>query len=130
MTARSDRADALWRAGSDAEDAGDIEAAIAHYTASAKLGHTHAQSNLGTLLDDVVSPSRPAEAVYWYKRAVRCGYSGGAWNLAMHYRGLGVRRWYRHWLLVAARMGHEDAPHVLRKLMKKGWMTSGPMPID
>ena len=60
--------------------------------------------NLGNLLDDAASPSKPGEAIYWYKRAVRGGSHAAAANLATHYESLGQRRWFEHWIKVAARM--------------------------
>ncbi len=83
------------------------------------LGDTTAQSNLATLLDDKIKPPRSKEAVYWYKRAVKGGDCIGAWNLAMHYRNLGKRRWQLHWLHVAARMGEPDAAKEVRRLERQ-----------
>jgi len=103
---------------SDLEDHGMIGKAIRCYRIAARMGHVPAQNNLATLLDDKVKPSRPKEAVYWYKRAVRTGYATAAWNLAMHYRNLEMPRWYHHWLQVAARMGDDDAIEELRALKK------------
>jgi TPR repeat protein len=102
-------AEALWRRGVELEDAGDVNAAICVYLEAAKMGHPLAQSNLGNMLDDKIDPPRPREAVYWYKRAVRGGLSVAAWNLSMHYRNLGQRRWSIYWLKVANKMGNEDA---------------------
>jgi len=99
------------------EEAGRIHEAIRVYTAAARLGDEIAQNNLATLLDDRAIPRRPAEAVYWYKRAVRAGSAEAAWNLAMHYRNLGKRRWQIHWLRVAARLGEPDAPVALREMI-------------
>jgi TPR repeat protein len=80
------------------------------------MGSVIAMSNLGNLLDDKVKPAKPKEAVYWYKRAAKCGYSAAAWNLAMHYRNLGRQRWYVHWLNVAANLGDDDARKQLRRM--------------
>jgi TPR repeat protein len=109
----------LFDQASDLEDAGKIAAAVELYTASATLGNAIAQSNLGNLLDDAISPARPAEAVYWYKRAVKSGHITAAWNLAMHYRNLGQRRWHLHWLKTAAGMGDDDAAAELRAQKKR-----------
>ncbi|MGE0233002.1 MAG: tetratricopeptide repeat protein [Flavobacteriaceae bacterium] len=108
-------AEQLWRDACNLEDEGKISEAVEKYETAARMGNVEAMSNLGNLLDDEVDPPRPKEAVYWYKRAIRKGYSTAAWNMAMHYRNLGQRRWYIHWLYVAARMGNDDAPEELRK---------------
>lgn len=107
-----------WELASALEDKGKISQAIRIYKISAKLGNTAAMSNLGNLLDDKLKVRRPKEAVYWYKRAVRRGHELAAWNLAMHYRNLGKRRWYVHWLKVAARMGDKEATAELRKFVR------------
>jgi len=116
QSARRIETERLIREASDLEDEGKIDAAVKRYTMAARLGDPIAQSNLGTLLDDVVVPRRPGAAVYWYKRAVKLGHDGAAWNMAMHYRNLGKRRWYLHWLRVAAEMGDPDAQRALRKV--------------
>lgn len=104
--------------GSRLEDEGKIVQAIKAYESAARMGHVYAMTNLGNLLDDKVKPPRPDEAIYWYKRAVRCGDSVAALNLAMHYRNIGKRRWHIHWLQVAAEMGDPEAKAELRKLKK------------
>jgi len=111
-------ADRLFIKGSDLEDEGKIYRAIKAYASAARMGHVCAMSNLGNLLDDKIKPPRPKEAVYWYKRAIRLKHSVAAWNLAMHYRNVGKRRWYIHWLQVAAKMGDPEAKAELRKLKK------------
>ncbi len=92
----------LIREASHLEGRGRLDDAVKRYRAAAEQGDPIAQSNLGTLLDDKVIPRRAKEALYWYKRAVKLGHGSAAWNLAMHYRNLGRRRWYLHWLRVAA----------------------------
>jgi TPR repeat protein len=93
----------------EAEEKGDINLAIDNFEKAARMGSTLAQSNLATILDDVLDPPRPLEAIYWYKRAVRAGDSSCAWNLAMHYKEKLSRRWYLHWIRVADKMGHPRA---------------------
>jgi TPR repeat protein len=115
LTPQTQRAHALYVRASHLEDLGESKRAINTYLQAAKLGHVYAQSNLATLLDDVVSPPRGKEAVYWYKKSVKGGNDTAAWNLAMHYRNLGKSRWYQFWLNVAARMGDEDARVELAK---------------
>ena len=100
--------------GFDFEESGEIEKSIEAFTIAAKLGSIDALSKLGTIMDDVLKPPQPKQAVYWYKRAVRAGSSSCAWNLAMHYNGLGDRRWYLYWLRVAARMREADAIEELK----------------
>ena len=100
------------------EDAGRILPAIRLYRQAAKLGDVGAQSNLGNLLDDKVKPARRAEAAYWYKRAIRAGSATAAYNLAIHYRNLGKRRWHLHWLKAAQRLGDPDVGPELKQLLR------------
>jgi TPR repeat protein len=95
---------------------GQIALAIRTYKKAAEMGDEIAMSNLGNLLDDKIRPSKPKEAVYWYKRAVRRGHWVAAWNLAVHYKNLGKRRWQVHWLRVAQRLGDPEARVELRRL--------------
>jgi TPR repeat protein len=97
----------LWALGSQLEDEGKLELAVEAYLTGAKLGDPLAQVNLANILDDKLN--KPAEAIYWYKRAVRFGYSTAALNLAAHYKNLGVRRWHIYWLKIAANMGDKWA---------------------
>ncbi len=120
MTGSESEAHALWAEACDLEEAGDITEAMRLYLMSASTGYTPAQLNLGNLLDDRAVPRRPTEAVYWYKRAVKGGEPRGAWNLAMHHRRLGSRRWYLHWLRVAAAMGEQDARAAVAALPLRG----------
>jgi len=111
--------DRKWRDGSALEDAGKIAQAIRVYRAGARLGDSSAQNNLANLLDDHAVPRRPAEAVYWYKRALRHGGYTPAENLATHYAKLGKTRWQKHWLAVAAKLGGRDAAKELRVIERK-----------
>jgi len=90
------------------------------------MGDEIAQSNLANLLDDECDPPRSKEAVYWYKRAVGHGFASAAFNLAMQYRNLGKKRWYRHWLGRAASMGDRDAARLLRQLNRKEGKSARP----
>ena len=101
------------------EEAGEIDEAILRFKVAAKLGSNKARSKLGTIFDDVLQPPRPERAVYWYKQGVRGGHSACAWNLAMHYAGLGRKRGYLHWLRKARSMGDADADTEL--LTRKWW---------
>lgn len=111
-----DEAFRIWWRGAECEEAGDVRGAIRLYTRAAKLGQPLAQSNLANLLDDKVKPSRAAEAVYWYKRAIKSGNENAAWNLAIHYRNRGSDRWYKYWLQIAANMGEKDAEELFRRI--------------
>lgn len=113
------RAEAIFFRASALEDAGRILPAIRLYREAAELGDISAQSNLGNLLDDKIRPARPAEAVYWYKRAIRAGSCTAAYNLAVHYRNAGKRRWHLHWLKVAQRLGDPDAGPEIQQLLRK-----------
>jgi TPR repeat protein len=97
----------------DRQDEGRLAEAEALYTVAAELGYPLAMNNLAILLEDVIATPRPAEAAYWLKRAVACGYNEAAWNLAMRQRQAGNRRWYIHWLRIAAEMDHEEAADIL-----------------
>ena len=108
----------------DLAEKGQIALAVKTYRRAARMGFEPAMNNLGNLLDDTVRPSKPMEAVYWYKRAVRRGSCGGAYNLAVHYKSLGQRRWQTHWLKVAAKLGDPDAKAELRKLKQAKRQTS------
>lgn len=103
-----------------AQEAGDLETAIRLYKKASRMGFVSAQTNLGNLYDDVLVPSQPRKAVETYRRAVRRGSEVGAWCLAVHYRNLGERRWYRYWLARAAAMGDEDAIDELARLDEAG----------
>jgi hypothetical protein len=91
------------------EEAGDIGAAISAFQEAASFGSTDAYSKLGTIFDDVLQPSQPLKAAEWYRRGVGAGDSSCAWNLAMHYCGLGDRKHYDEWLRIALKMGDPDA---------------------
>jgi TPR repeat protein len=92
-----------------AEEDGNLRVAIRLFKAASRLGSTAARSKLGTIFDDVLAKPDPIKAVYWYRRGVAGGDSGCAWNLAMHYAGLGRRRNYLYWLRVARKLGDPDA---------------------
>lgn len=113
----AETADRKWAQGCALEDEGKIGEAIEVYRIAVRMGSEEAMSNLGNLLDDKIVPPRPREAVYWYKRALKRGLPSAAWNLAMHYKILGKRRWYIYWLQVAAKLGDSDAVDALRKLI-------------
>ena len=100
---------ALW-------EQGRLDAAVPLYEASARMGHSTAQLNLGTLMDDHLEPRQPSKAIYWYVRAFRNDEPSAAWNLAMHYVPRGNRRWFRFWIRKAAAVGHERAIEELKKL--------------
>lgn len=105
----NDQAVEFLRKAFDAEEAGQLEEAICLLKKAARLGSNAARSKLGTTYDDVIKPAKPERAVYWYKQGVKNGYSDCAWNLAMHYAGLGKKRGYLYWLRIANEMGDEDA---------------------
>jgi TPR repeat protein len=107
-----------WEEGCALADAGETAKAMRAYRASAKLGFSPAQNNLGVLLS-YAKPPRLVESVYWYKRAVRSGECAAASNLAVHYRDINKPRWQMHWLRRAAKMGDTDAPALIRKLERQ-----------
>lgn len=103
-----------------AEKNGDITSAIDAFEKAAIRGSIYACAKLGNIFDDVIKPAQHKSAVHWYKAGVRLGDSACAWDLAMHYSGLGNKRWYLHWLQVAQKMGETDAPEEL--LNRKWWI--------
>lgn len=106
-----------------------LEAACDHYEAgqrsrAAKLfkqaaaaGVIEAQVNLANIYDagDGVRSDFQA-ARYWYRRAIDRGSSEAAYNLAVSYLSRDNSRWARYWLLVAEKLGDEDARELLEKL--------------
>jgi TPR repeat protein len=112
-SSNSDESEDLFNRASELEDGGQIKAAIALYARAVLLENVAAMNNLATIYDDTVQPPRPELAVSLYRRAVALGCDLAAWNLAMHYRVLDDEETYRHWLQVAADMGHEHAARVL-----------------
>ncbi|MDP1629998.1 MAG: hypothetical protein Q8L66_01090 [Caulobacter sp.] len=96
-----------------AEDQGELVEAEALYRVAAELGYDLAMNSLAVLIEDRMTPPRPAEAVYWLKRAVAAGSSNAAWNLAMRHRLEGRRRWYVHWLRIAETLGDTEAAEIL-----------------
>lgn len=105
--------DQILRDAFDAEAAGDLATAITLFKRAARYGSNDARSMLGTIYDDVLKPPSPSKALYWYKLGVRGGEAHCAWNLAMHYAGMGRRRGYLYWLRIAAEMGDAHAPQEL-----------------
>jgi TPR repeat protein len=97
-----------------AEEKGDIELAIYYLKKAVRSGSNDARSMLGAIYDDVLKPPKPDRAAYWYKQALRNGDTDCAWNLAMHFAGLGKKRGYSHWLRVANELGDEDAPEEIQ----------------
>ena len=112
--------------GVSAEKHGEISDAIAAFEKAAIMGSIYARNRLGTIFSDVIKPHQPSRAVYWYKAGVRLGDCSSAWDLAMHYSGLGNKRWYRHWLTVAKRMGEIDAAEELKT--GKWWRKHNDLP--
>jgi TPR repeat protein len=106
----------IWYRAAELEELGKIEEAVKLYRRGARLGNLGSMINLASLLDDQISPPKPREAIYWYKRGIKAGDSTAAFNFAMHYRNLRQRRWYVHWMRVAAQMGDSDAKIFIRKL--------------
>jgi TPR repeat protein len=109
-------AERAWVQGCALEDQEKFEDAAAEYLIAAELGHAFAQSNLGNLFDDKLTPRNSEKAVYWYEKSVQAGNHIGAWNLAMHYRNDGDEELGLHWMKIAANMGHEDAQQIMSRL--------------
>lgn len=113
------RATINYNRGFDLQEKGDLIGAISAYKIAAKYGATDAMSRLGTIFDDVMNGEHASKAVFWYKKGVQNGDASCAWNLSMHYAGLGRRRGYLHWLRVATKMGDPNAK--LEQSDQKWW---------
>jgi TPR repeat protein len=104
-----DARDEMLRIAFAAEAAGDVTTAIRLFKQASRRGSTDARSKLGTIFGDLVNPPQHRKVVYWYKRGVADGDSTCAWNLAMHFAGIGRMREYLRWLKIAVEMGDPDA---------------------
>ena len=74
----------------------------------------HHLANIYDAGDGVRSDFQAAR--YWYRRAIDRGSSEAAYNLAVSYLNRDNSRWARYWLLVAEKLGDEDARELLEKL--------------
>ena len=126
---KHDKAKKWWSEGYAHEEGGRIAKAIIAYRRAARLGNADAHSNLANLLDDKVSPARPKEAVYWYKRGVRAGSYVAAFNVGVHYRNSGNARWSRYWFGIAVKMGDPDARSELKRTRRRNEATSNRVPV-
>jgi TPR repeat protein len=108
----ADRAD-------DLIDQSRMNEAMPFLEVAAKLGCTRAQNNLAIILETKISPPHVRDALSLYKKAVKGGSKDAASNLALHYRDNNDRRQQRHWLRIAAQMGHSGSKRALRTLERK-----------
>lgn len=99
----------IFKQADEAEERGDIAAAIRLTSQLAVLEDVDAQFRLALLYDNHVRPHEPGKVIYWYMRAVRNGDSAAAWNLGSYYNSRKKKRWYRFWIAKAEAMGDEDA---------------------
>ncbi|MET8765643.1 caspase family protein [Streptomyces sp. NPDC004658] len=110
------------------------------YRKAAESGHTDAMSRLGLLLEgrtrallDGSSPDEPLDgdidaAMYWYKKAARCGNIFGAFWLGQLYEDrLGNWPEALKWYQVSARGGHEGAQRALDGLRQRQALGLGPL---
>lgn len=111
-------ADWLCRQGWDLEEQGRIDEAMPIYRRAAEMGDHSSQMNLARLLTNRGGADW-VEGVLWYRRMLRAGDPGGAWNLAMVYRKQGNRRRYLSWLRRAASMGEADANVILAEIERR-----------
>lgn len=96
--------------GCDLEERRQFKKALEAYRKAAKRGSAEAQVNIANLYDDGKGCKRDEKkAVYWYKRATKSGSPEGAYNLGIHYRRKGNKRWAQYWFKRASDMGDEDA---------------------
>jgi TPR repeat protein len=114
-----------FKAGMDAYDRGDYEAAIKEIRPLAEQGRADAQFNLGVMYANGQGESQDhAEAVRWYRLAAEQGFVLAQYNLGLMYaHGQGVPqdygealRWYR----LAAEQGDADAQLNLGVMYVKG----------
>ncbi len=103
-----------------AEQKGDIPLAIYYLKNAIKKGSNIARGEISRIYDDVIEPSNPERAVYWSKQALKHGDIDAAWNLAMHYAGLGRKRGYLYWLNISNNLGDADAS---KELITREWWT-------
>jgi TPR repeat protein len=114
--------------GDQLQEAGDHQAANYLFALCIRARHAEACLSLARYFDDLSVPRDKPRAVKLLKQASKWGHPSGAWNLAMEHRLRGRRRWYLHWLGVAARLGEEDAITALAQLGANGeawWRLDG-----
>lgn len=101
----------------DLYESGDRRRALRLFKQAATAGVIQAQVNLANIYDagDGVGSDFQL-ARYWYKRAIRQGSLEAVYNLGVSYLNRGDVRWARYWLLVADKLGDQDAQALLKKL--------------
>lgn len=90
--------------------------AVMFFELAAQCGEVQAQNGLAILLETKIKPPRIREALAWYRKAVKRGSDVAAHNLSLHYRDNDDALQRRHWLKIAAKMGHSGAKKELRQL--------------
>lgn len=103
---------------------GHLRSAFRLFSIGARAGDPGAQTNLGHFYDTGkgVRPNR-RQALYWYGRAFKGGYSAGAASIAIIHRDAGQTKKALMWFRRAVRLGDGDANLEIAKLYlreKKG----------
>ncbi|WP_082611312.1 SEL1-like repeat protein [Lysobacter sp. Root916] len=106
----------MFEDGYDLQEKKKFSSAFKLYLKAAMLGVPEAQISVANYYEDGVGVRSDAVlSVYWYKKAVASGLHEAAYNLALHHKNRGARRWYRYWLERAANMGDKDAAKELKR---------------
>lgn len=101
----------------DLYESGERRRSIKLFKQAAADGVTEAQVNLANIYDAGDGVKRDFEAArYWYKRAIDQGSPEAAYNLGISYLNRDNFRWARYWLLIAEKLGDEDAKELLAGL--------------
>lgn len=97
------QADELW-------DQGQLKMAFDLFLEAARAGDIGAEQNVGYFYDRGLGVRRSkTEALRWYMRAYKHGYSSAAINIGTVWRDLQEQRRALSWFRKAAKMGDDDA---------------------
>lgn len=115
--AHESRAAALFTRANERWEQGKLRSAFRLFLSAAKAGDPGAQHDLGYFYDVGVGvkPNR-AEALYWYRRADRQGYSGAAYNIGTILRDEHKARQAVKWFQQAVKLGDGDANLEIAKI--------------
>jgi TPR repeat protein len=107
---RKSKADDLFIRADGLEAKGNLKAAFRLFLAAAKAGDIGCQLNVGNYYDDGKGIHRNrAAALYWYKRAYRCGETAAANNIGILWRNECQPKRALSWFKRAAKLGDDEA---------------------
>lgn len=87
----------------------------------AEIGDAGCMLNLGYFFDEGIDVIQDEDkAMYWYKKAYRCGYLAAASNIAILYREQGNRRLMFQWFKRSVALGDGDSEVELANLYMTG----------